>query len=105
MCEPAFFDLAQIWVYKFKAYLTLLGVLSLTLFYLLQTVLIERKMRGTYLSVHFLVLKVIFDAFQMFFVWSRHLHDSGQESSFKNRENAFDQKGNYVAKNNRVKPL
>ena len=78
LCDTALFDLAKPLVYKSKAILTATGLVSLTLFYLLQTHLISAKMRGTYFSVHFLVVKFIYDGFQSFFIWSRHVHDSGQ---------------------------
>ena len=78
LCDTATFELGKTCVYHTKAYLTWIGLLSLTLFYLFQDSLIQGRMRGTLLSIHFVVIKVIYDLFQMFFVWSRHLHESGQ---------------------------
>ena len=82
LCDTATFDLGLVWVYRARIILTNLGLLSLLTFYLLQTNLIDIKMRGTYFSIHYLVLKVIYDAFQSYFIWSRHLHESGQTMAF-----------------------
>ena len=80
LSDTQFFDLAKPWVYRLQATLTGVGLASLALFYFLQTFVIEAKMRGTFFSVHFLIVKAIYDLFQGYFIWSRHLHDSGQTS-------------------------
>ena len=95
LCDTTFFDLGQSWVYRCKVFLTTVGLLAITAFYLLQTHLISGKMRGTYFSGHFLILKTIYDAFQTYFIWSRHVHDSGQSSMESQKPVSF----------NKVKPL
>ena len=52
------------------------GIVSMALFYLLQLNLINEKFRGSYFSIHFLIIKCIFEAFQTYFIWSRHYHDT-----------------------------
>ena len=77
LLDTQVFELGKTWVYRTKAYLTVTGLISLVLFYLLQAYLISGKMKGTFFSVHFLIIKSIYDGFQTYFIWSRHLHESG----------------------------
>ena len=80
LADTQTFELGQTWVYKLKAGITSLGLLSIVAFYVLQTNLIEGKMRGTFFSVHYVIIKAIYDGFQSYFIWSRHMHDSGKTS-------------------------
>ena len=77
LCDTAMFELGKEWVYRARLVLTWFGIVSLAVFYLFQLYLIDEKMRGTFFSIHYLVLKAIYDAFQSFFLWSRHVHESG----------------------------
>ena len=72
LCEPPWFDIISRRVFKFKIFLTVTGLVSMTLFYLLQLNLISIKFRGMYFSLHYLIVKCIFDGIQTYFIWSRH---------------------------------
>ena len=77
LADTSYIHLGLPWAYKVKKYLTLSGILSLVIFYLFQKALISGRMRGTTLSIHFVVLKSLFDLFMMYWVWSRYLHEAG----------------------------
>ena len=76
LCEHPWFDMTSRVVYKFKIFITVTGLVSMALFYLLQLNLINKKFRGMYFSVHFLIIKIVFDSIQTYFIWSIHVRDN-----------------------------
>ena len=79
LAEPPWFDISSRPIFNFKIWITVTGLVSMALFYLLQLNLINKKFRGMYFSLHFLVAKCIYDAIQTYFIWSRHHHDNFDE--------------------------